>query len=197
MHKNKENQLVHVSFDIVDEFLPRVPKQRCPNEDGNIPRICASPTVIQCLQAIPQAGEVMCRTRELGLPVIIHAYYMRCKQVIEDVTQWVGDAAATGEKWLTDKPDEVRRIDYEVVAQYVEWYTDIYGVRQRFPMDIKLKRAKYQDNMDNLLRDYFHLPNERISVFKGKIPDLTYRTLMSHFDEFMEDVENERHNKSK
>lgn len=49
---------VHVSFDIVEKFIPRVPRQRCQGEDMSIPRICVADTILDAINAIPQAGIV-------------------------------------------------------------------------------------------------------------------------------------------
>ena len=177
MHRSEENKLIHVSFDLVKEFIPRVPKQRCPEEDGTIPRICVSPSLEKCLQAVPQAGEVLHQMKELGLPLIIHGYYMECKHPLYDVSKYVGDAEATGEMWILDKPDKIRRIDYEVIFDDFLWYTDAYGAKQRFPVGMKFKRVKYQDNMMNFL-DMIFDENERKSEFVRQFPQLTFRQLM-------------------
>ena len=50
---------IHVSFDIVDEFTPRVPRQRCPGEDETVPRICVAEDILNAVNAVPQAGLVM------------------------------------------------------------------------------------------------------------------------------------------
>ena len=67
---------IHVSFDIVDEFIPRVPRQRCPGEDETVPRICVAEDILNAVNAVPQAGLVMENMKSLGLPVVIHAYYL-------------------------------------------------------------------------------------------------------------------------
>ena len=50
---------IHISFDIVDEFTPRVPRQRCPGEDETVPRICVAEDILNAVNAVPQAGLVM------------------------------------------------------------------------------------------------------------------------------------------
>ena len=65
--------MVHVSFDLVDEFIPRVPKQRCEGENNTIKRICVAPSIIEALNAIPQAGFVVRNMKSLGLPCLIGA----------------------------------------------------------------------------------------------------------------------------
>ena len=67
---------VHVSFDIVDHFAPRIPKQRCPEEDATISRICVAENLTMAINALPQSGDVICAMKDLRLPIIIHAYYI-------------------------------------------------------------------------------------------------------------------------
>ena len=50
---------VHVSFDIVDHFAPRIPKQRCPEEDATISRICVAENLTMAINALPQSGDVI------------------------------------------------------------------------------------------------------------------------------------------
>lgn len=50
--------MVHVSFDEVERFVPRVPKQICPDEDNTTPRICVAPNILSAIQAMPQGGTV-------------------------------------------------------------------------------------------------------------------------------------------
>lgn len=79
-----EQPMVHVSFDLVDEFIPRVPKQRCEGENNTIKRICVAPSIIEALNAIPQAGLVVRNMKSLGLPVIIHCYYLKADKVMSN-----------------------------------------------------------------------------------------------------------------
>ena len=138
--------MIHCSFDLVDKFVPRIPKNRCIGEDATIPRICAGQTIRGCLSSMPKAGDTMHRMRQMGLPVIIHAYYMRCKHAVFDIKDYVPDATTTGEIWLLESPSEVHRVDYEVRFKRCMWYTDPYGQQQRYPVGVRLRRTKYQDN---------------------------------------------------
>lgn len=56
--KRSNSKLVHVSFDEVERFVPRVPKQICPDEDNTTPRICVAPNILSAIQAMPQGGTV-------------------------------------------------------------------------------------------------------------------------------------------
>lgn len=74
--KRNNSKLVHVSFDEVERFVPRVPKQICPDEDNTTPRICVAPNISSAIQAMPQGGTVAYNMARIGVPVVIHAYYI-------------------------------------------------------------------------------------------------------------------------
>lgn len=61
--------MVHVSFDEVERFVPRVPKQICPDEDNTTPRICVAPNILSAIQAMPQGGTVAYNMARVGVPV--------------------------------------------------------------------------------------------------------------------------------
>lgn len=118
---------IHVSFDIVDEFIPRVPRQRCPGEDETVPRICVAEDILNAVNAVPQAGLVMENMRSLGLPVVIHAYYLTGEGMgKEEVQNYVPDAKLTGEFWLTENP-----------GKYGVWTTRLW-ILQRKRLRIRL-----------------------------------------------------------
>lgn len=175
----KKSKLIHVSFDEVEQFIPRIPEQICPGEDNTIPRICAAPSVIKALQAIPQAGEVIYYMRRIGVPIIIHAYYLESQSVLtpDQIADKVPDALATGETWITEIPVVVRRFDYEIVNPFIIKKKDGNGTVERFLVGYdSLKRVDYQDNWRNLAR----------KMGRGKRshkPDLTYRCFMSNLDD--------------
>ena len=54
----KKNCMVHCSFDLVDHFEPRVPKNRIEgkkSEDGTIARICVASDIRNAINAIDAA----------------------------------------------------------------------------------------------------------------------------------------------
>lgn len=149
---NKASQrMVHVSFDLVDKFVPRLPKQRAINEDCTIERICVAPSLRSALMAIPKAGQVVHTLKRLGLPVILHAYYLDSDSVLmpEQIRSKVPDALFTGEMWLTDVPQSVYRVDYELIDSYVPELTDLYGAKERFVVCSTFRKVKYQSNWHN------------------------------------------------
>ena len=54
-----ERKYIHVSLDIVERFVPRIPGQRIPGEDGTIPRICVSNRLLDCSKAMPSGPEAL------------------------------------------------------------------------------------------------------------------------------------------
>ena len=100
--KRNNSKLVHVSFDEVERFVPRVPKQICPDEDNTTPRICVAPNILSAIQAMPQGGTVAYNMARVGVPVVIHAYYIESDAILmpEQIVDKVPDAVVTGEMWV-------------------------------------------------------------------------------------------------
>lgn len=112
-----ERKYIHVSLDIVERFVPRIPGQRIPGEDGTIPRICVSNRLLDCINAMPSGPEALQSMERLGVPLVIHAYYMQAEQVLptKEVARYVPDAEWSHESWLLTEPTKVYRVDYHVV----------------------------------------------------------------------------------
>lgn len=188
MKQRKErnnSKLIHVSFDEVEKFIPRIPKQICPNEDNTTPRICVAPNVLCAIQAMPQGGEVIYYMARLGVPVIVHAYYIESDAVLmpEQISDKVPDAIITGEMWATEVPAAVRRIDYEIRDPFVPKRTDKNGTRERFLITYgELKRVRYQDNWRNI-SSRTAKSEKAVEWFMENKPDISYRTFMSNMDE--------------
>lgn len=178
-------KLIHVSFDEVENFTPRVPEQRCPNEDETIPRICVAPTIRNALLAIPQAGEVIYYMERLHLPIIIHAYYIESDSVLmsKEVVDKVPDAMGTKEMWVTKVPDVVRRVDFELVDPVIAKRKDMNGTCERVVIGYdSLRRVKFQDNWRNLATKAIKSA-DKIEYFMRNKPDISYRTFMSNLDD--------------
>lgn len=178
-----EQPMIHVSFDLVDEFIPRVPKHRCEGENNTIKRICVAPSIIEALNAIPQAGLVVRNMKSLGLPVIIHCYYLKADKVMrnDEVQKYVPDAEFTREMWILEKPKAVNRIDYEITDCIVKQGVDVFGNEQfevRLP---EIERIKHQSNIDNFFKVFCHNPNER--KMRGIFEKQSYRKVLATFDD--------------
>lgn len=186
----KKRKLIHVSFDLVNGFAPRIPAQVCPGEDETIPRICVAPSIIKALQSIPQAGEVMYYMEEIGVPIIIHAYYMQSGAVLmpEQIADKVPDAVANQEMWVTEVPEDVRRVDYEIINPFTKKMKDRNGTVGRFVIGYdSLHVVGYQDNWRNLAHK-ISKSKEAEEWFMANMPaGITYRTLLSNLgDELLE-----------
>ena len=153
-------KLIHCSFDLVDSFVPRVPDSRVKwqgedYEDAVTSRICVSPTVLQCLKAMPKAGEVIRWMRVVGLPPIVHAYYLQSDNwqinVHACTTGEVPDADITGEMWVLDKPTDYHRVDYEITSCFMTDNKDMFGRDVVAIHGAELRRTKYTDNLKNLI----------------------------------------------
>lgn len=100
--------MYHVSFDIepplTRTFEPRVPQYRCSEESSSIPRICFTPSVKHCFDAMPDAylPEVM-----LQDPIPFVLFQFKCDEDDpalvrpEALQKTVPDAYWTQEHWYT------------------------------------------------------------------------------------------------
>lgn len=96
----------HVSFDLqlTKLFEPRVPKVKTLPEDKSTPRICFSPTIEQCLQALSyDKHKYICEGNNFVLFTIDTDNLSEsewCSNEIIVQSKWVFDAVETGEIWL-------------------------------------------------------------------------------------------------
>lgn len=148
-------KLIHCSFDLVDEFVPRVPKSRAvyagkEYEDSTTPRICAAPSILHCLRAMPRAGEVIRWMHAVGMKPVIHAYYLQSDNIKICTSSDVPDADITHEIWVLEKPQKIVRRDYEIVSYNSRNDKDMLGRSFVWIESLVLKRAPNTDNMRNL-----------------------------------------------
>lgn len=152
----KSNKLIHCSFDLVKEFVPRVPDSRVmfkgiEYEDHTTPRICVAPSVLHCLKAMPKAGEIIRWMRAVGIKPVVHAYYMESENVHICTKEDVIDADITHEMWILDKPKNVHRVDYEITSCVMEDSKDMFGKDGVVIHGVDLKRVPYKDSLKNLI----------------------------------------------
>lgn len=180
--------LIHVSFDQISEFVPRIPNNRCPGEDAAIPRICVAPTIVDALNAIPCAGYVLNYMRELDLPIILHAYYLESSHVLSNdkVQKFVPDAVATRELWVLDKPEKVRRIDYELTGFIADPFTDQFGNAAFHISGVSLKKCPFSSNTENLLDRYSIVSNR--NKLRNMFRENTYRASMANIGKELVEV---------
>ena len=133
--------MVHVSFDVVDEFCPRVPRNRLSEENNDINRICVTDSIHRSIENVPGCYKILYNMNELNLPLIIHGYYMNSQNIVYPNQEYVPDLNITKEAWVMSKPDKVRRIDYEIVDPKFVFQDNMVLLK-----DYRLKRIKFQDN---------------------------------------------------
>lgn len=158
--KGTKQKLIHVSFDIVPRLVPRVPNSRLDDEDSTIKRICVTDSVQKSLQAVPDSGEILYAMEKLGLPLLIHAYYLEADPDMvrrtDEIVSMVPDASFTGECWVLSEPVQKRRVDYEVISPIIHKVKMPDGTYKRVLFGCGIKRVKYGDNKQNFC-DLFHV----------------------------------------
>lgn len=162
---------VHVSFDIVEHFEPRIPRTWAKTEDRAIKRICVTDRIQRGLNAMAQAGLTLQIMQKLGLPLIIHAYYMESENVIapEQVQNFVPDALTNHESWLTETPKRIWRVDYEVIDPVLYHFHDDPDPKHLIVASAPLRTISFSDNVDNFVK--------RFHIFQ---PDDVARLLREH-----------------
>lgn len=143
--------MVHVSFDTVETFVPRIPSFRIEGEleeDSTTERICASSTILGALRGIPHGGDVLFQMKRLGLPIIIHAYYLEGEYIVP-TEQQVPDRCVTDEVWFLQAPEKVRRVDYRI-REFELLPVEAVEHSFQFVLNASLKRCPYGDNKKNL-----------------------------------------------
>lgn len=178
--------MVHVSFDLVKEFIPRVPSFRIEGyleEDSVTERICASSTILGALRGIPNGGEVLYQMKRLGLPILIHAYYLDGEYIVPTEHQ-VPDRHITDEVWFLKTPDKIRRIDYLVSDLKL---LPINGIERtiQFVVDVSVKRCHYGDNKKNLC-DLFQRSMPKV------IEKFSFREIMLNIGDDLFSIKKER-----
>lgn len=171
--------MVHVSFDPVLKFKPRIPEQRIEGayaEDNRTKRICVAPTILRALQAIPQSALVLQYMQRLELPLVIHVYYLTgifYKPSVEEVP----DAPLTQEHWLLQEPESVLRKDYEVMHFSSVEVMDQNHATFDVVTSVHLKPCRFMDNYENL-KNRFGVPQDI-----GFPSDVSFRTFLANCGE--------------
>lgn len=139
----KDDDLIlwHVSFEVVDNFDPRVPENRMAGEDDTTPRICMGTNIKRCITAMPDGGGALkglLRASEFDsrMKPIIHAYCTIINRredglitPSELVSKYgVLDAKSNGEHWLTKSVTFEHRM-FEIYDAKFSEATDQHGNR--------------------------------------------------------------------
>lgn len=162
--KGVNRRFVHVSFDLVDQFIPRVPEQRVEgkfNEEAKTKRICVSGDIHKAVKGIPQFAQVLRYMDKLGLPLLIHAYYLESGNVYKPSVYEVLDVGFTDEFWILERPAKVLRKDYLITNYDTIQETDPNGFHAEFINHICFRPVPFQDNYKNLC-ELFHVDSSKL-----------------------------------
>ncbi len=130
--------LYHVSFDPIEKFELRIPKNRCPNEDETVPRICFSERLNLAVSSMPQGGQALRGMLKLNkkskkiITPILHCYM--CAEweqpgvflPPEQIKDKVGDAEGTREWWAIKIP-KLNHVMMQVFNAKFRDCTDKFG----------------------------------------------------------------------
>lgn len=172
--------LLHVSFEPVEEFIPRIPEERHIDEDQSIPRICLSDDIRLALRAMPHAGTYIkfflarkrnpifyvyrlspekighIVPRKQNLRRAINYCSSKDKYAVLDelwVSDYVLDARHTHEHWLLAKPDmkDFTCVKYEISHVETErMYADDIASYYDFIHEVNFREVQNDGRNDNL-----------------------------------------------
>ena len=151
-----EPKHIHVSFDLVDQFIPRIPERRAPGEDDRIPRICVSDRLLYCVNSMPFGPQVLKDMESFGISIVIHAYYLKGDKILapDEVAKYVPDGEYFQESWLLTAPISIRRIDYRV--ENMQFYQSDGGALSLLFADFT--RCRFTDNKEEIVKK-LHIRN--------------------------------------
>ena len=117
--------------------------------------------------------------QKLKLPLIIHAYYMVSKSFLisDEIHEYVPDVNTTKEIWILDKPNTVKRVDYEIIDPDFISYNGMILL-----MNYKLKRVKFQDNVMNLFNS---IDCKNLSELRNIIQKIGYGRFIYEFGDIL------------
>lgn len=127
--------LYHVSYDKIGRFTPRIPQNRCPGENGAIPRICLSDSIEHCINALPCRAEPIRRSMNAGASVglFVYTFYPEDEETIlcpEQISHMVPDALDNHEYWLLAEPGYFEEIECRVVSAEFTRGSKFSGIRK-------------------------------------------------------------------
>ena len=150
--------LYHVSirsWEIIDEFVPRIPESRCEliRENDSIPRICLSDSIKGCLSGVSWGGLRLLTdpffNKDDKIIAIIRVYEFNRNSILtkhildpEKVKNHVLDAEITGEHWVVNqslKPDN----SHLIALKNVKLEPKVINQNNKGFLTYKVKGIKY------------------------------------------------------
>lgn len=168
----QKQKFIHVSFDPVEKFEPRIPKNRAPGEDQTIRRICCIRTgkdiekdIMKALNASPCAGEALNRIASFGFYPVLHVYELDSQDYLlpDEVQKYVPDAYYSGECWLTKKPISFIHKCYEVTWFKTKEVSDNFGTEWQAVVALKLEKLKKTEtNWERYRKEHPNSVNDKL-----------------------------------
>lgn len=173
-------KLYHVSYNRVDSFSPRIPKEIIPGEDTHIPRICFATNIVKCINAKPRKAEGIKTAIENNLPFGIYVYEIDSENYIQEKelltpeflysSKLLADAKLNDEYWLLISPKEIKETRYELESAKLEKCH--YSYESALLKSIKLEQGKSKESL--LLEE---MTKESRCIYKDLTTDLLLCTL--------------------
>ena len=168
----QKQKFIHVSFDPVEKFEPKIPQNRAPEEDQTIRRICCIRTgkdmkkdIMKALNASPCAGEALNRIASFGFYPVLHVYEMDSQDYLlpDEVQKYVPDAYYSGECWLTKKPVSFIHKCYEVTWFKTKEVSDNFGTEWQAVVALKLEKLKKTEtNWERYRKEHPNSVNDKL-----------------------------------
>lgn len=168
----QKQKFIHISFDPVEKFEPKIPQNRAPEEDQTIRRICCIRTgkdmkkdIMKALNASPCAGEALNRIASFGFYPVLHVYEMDSQDYLlpDEVQKYVPDAYYSGECWLTKKPVSFIHKCYEVTWFKTKEVSDNFGTEWQAVVALKLEKLKKTEtNWERYRKEHPNSVNDKL-----------------------------------
>lgn len=164
-----KRKLVHLSFEKIGEFTPRIPMYIRPEENNSIERICLSNTIENALGAVPWFGSGGCPENimsDIGSKIIfVHEFeieenFLKKPEEVLLIGS-VSDAVLNKEYWYVgDKNLTPSRVYTISITDYYEEEVNI--------LSPNLQKIYDEENGDIDIDDYYNLEEEMYysTVFK-------------------------------
>jgi len=108
--------LVHLSYDPVPQFIPRVPQARAVGENGTVKRICLAPSIEDAINSKPGHAAMVFAAMHYELPLALYVYktVVSVAEVIfpKELEKKYGvkDAVLNHEHWILAPPKFLEEI---------------------------------------------------------------------------------------
>lgn len=125
-----EIELLHLSYDPISVFEPRVPGQRLDGEDGETKRICLAPDIESAINAKVDRATAVQVALKRKIPLALYVYTAKIprQDLVLPITLYrnhgVKDAILNQEYWVLSVPnfeEHILVVDDAVFDMYPDW----------------------------------------------------------------------------